>query len=220
MKIAILLAGHLRFWEYECKDNFMKCLYQDGHDIDVFVDTYNSIFRSDYLVRRENEKVKIVCSDKIHKLFDGINVVSCVIEPELVGGEAMQVRKLLNVYDAYVNYEKSHGEYDLVIKSRFDIKLHAPLDYSKLKQECTSQNKILHISHGAVVCRQNENDMFCIGDTHTFKIYGNRHRNVAIQCVHSSIGVIQEVNGIKCIPDIGISILRFSHDGSTIITEN
>jgi len=199
----------------------MKCLYQDGYDIDVFVDTYNSVFRSDYSIRRENEKAKILRSDKIHRLFDGINVVSCVIEPELFGIEAMtHVRKLLNVYDAYVNYEKSHGEYDLVIKSRFDIKFHTPLDYSKLKQECTSQNKTLHISYGAVSCLQNENDMFCIGDTHTFKIYGNRHRNFPGISVHTSIGMIQHRDEVKCIPDIKISILRFSHDGSTVIAEH
>jgi hypothetical protein len=217
MKIAILLVGHLRFWK-ECRSNFLSCLYQDGYDIDVFVDTYYQMFRSDYSVRKENENCVNLTSSDIHALFRGINVVSFKIEPELLGGESMQVRKLLNVYDTYVNYENDHGKYDLVIKSRFDIKLHNTIDYLKLSKELSSLNKILHLSRGAVNSRPSENDMLAIGDTDTFKIYGNRHRRFS--CVHGSLGMIQKEDGVKCIPDIDISILRFSHDGTKIVEEH
>ena len=218
MKIAILLAGHLRFWR-ECKSNFLSCLYQDGHDIDVFVDTYDKVFRSDYSVRKENEQQISLRSEDLHALFSGINVVSFKIEPELIGiTEAPQIRKLLNVYDTYVNYEKEHGRYDLVIKSRFDIKLHNIVDYSNLSKQLSSSNKTLHISNGAVNSIPNENDMLALGDTDTFKIYGNRHRRFS--CVHGSIGMIQQQDGVKCIPDIDISILRFSHDGTKIVEEH
>ncbi len=58
MKIAILLPGHLRAWEY-CKQNFISNLYDTSHQVDVFVDTYNNVFRHDYTLHKENE-LKII----------------------------------------------------------------------------------------------------------------------------------------------------------------
>ncbi len=46
MKIAVLLPGHIRTWDY-CKQNFMDTIYDNNHTMDVFVDTYNEIFRPD-----------------------------------------------------------------------------------------------------------------------------------------------------------------------------
>ena len=54
MKIAILLPGHIRAWDV-CKQNFMDTIYDNSHQIDVFVDTYNEIFRNDYVLHKENE---------------------------------------------------------------------------------------------------------------------------------------------------------------------
>ena len=57
-------------------------------------------------------------SNQIYNLFEGINVVSFRVEPELTGeAEDLQIRKLLNLYDS--------GNYDDLISLAFEIRKNA-----------------------------------------------------------------------------------------------
>ncbi len=136
MKIAVLLPGHIRTWDY-CKQNFMDTIYDKSHTIDVFVDTYNEIFRPDYELHDENKMNIIKTDDEISSLFDGINVVDLKIEKTPIGNHSiLQMYKILKITNTYEEYEKMNGKYDLVVKSRLDILLDEKLDYEKIYESC------------------------------------------------------------------------------------
>lgn len=215
MNIAVLLAGHLRFWKL-CKENFIENIYSTNHQIDVFVDTYNVKYRSDYSVNGENEAENALLSENsIRAEFDKLNLVHLSVEPEVLYDPIFcrtpQARKLLRVYDAFIEYEKKHEiKYDLVIKSRFDIVLHKKLDYNHLISEYSKNNNVIHISKGVVNCRPEHNDLFAISDRKTFDFYANRHREYSdVICPHTTIDLMSKNSGVVCIPYIPVSIYRF-----------
>lgn len=224
MKIAILMAGHIRFWE-RCRDNFMNCIYQPNNKIDVFVDTYNRKFRSDYAVRGECHTFNpILNSSQIISMFDNINLVSFQVEPEVpyhpTNQPAPQARKLKKIYDTFNDYQEKNGKYDLVIKSRFDILLEHPLNYEYILDHCSPEKKTIFISNGVVNCIPSDNDMFAISTQETFHYYGYRHHEFPETiCPHTTIRMMRDKHKISCIPCINIKICRFSHDGETIVEE-
>jgi|694.fasta_scaffold78140_4 hypothetical protein len=209
MKLAIVIPGYLRFWE-ECKQNFLEKIYDKNQDIDVFIDTYNTKFRSDYTIRNENNHAKVISTHEIYQLFDNINVVSARIEPEITNDAAyLQKRKITNVYNDLIQYEKDHGQYDLVLKTRFDIQLDDPINYEKILSDC--ENKI-YISNGAINCGPKQNDMLAISNSNNMKIYLNRFESNALQSnIHQGIEDIEQHN-VEIIPYINISIMRFEND--------
>lgn len=226
MKIAILILGHLRAWEV-CRENFLNTLYDETHQIDVFLDTYNRIFRSDYELYGENQIDFVLSDDAILKLFDNINVVDFKVEPELVGdSEGLQIRKILRVVKSYEEYEKIHGKYDLVVRTRFDLLLDKKIDYDYLLEGIKKNPKIIHIGNGSI--DMEENDMFAVCDSDTFKIYGNRFLEIngrddynlllelcgkrffEIPFIHGSLILIKSLYGLKYIQDIGISVVRLN----------
>lgn len=210
MKIAVLIAGHIRSWDF-CKSNFLENLYNSDHQIDVFIDTYNEIFRSDYHLHKEYEMNIIKNSDQIKEMFSGINVIDFGIEPEVVGPpQDMQKRKLLRVFNKFLEYEKNYNEYDLVMRYRFDLLLDKPLDYEYILQECTNNPKLIFIGDGAVHMPQN--DMMAICNSNAFKIYLNRLNTYPLQgdpmIHHYSMDHLIADYGIEYSQTIGISIVR------------
>lgn len=226
MKIAVLLPGHIRTWDY-CKENFINTIYDTNHKIDVFVDTYNEIFRTDYPLHDE-DKMNIVKSDEeIFSLFEGINVVDFKIETQLSKDpSAMQMNKILKITKTYEEYEKKYGKYDLVIRSRFDILLDKKINYEKILYRCKDKkiiynekiidkqknSKIVYIGNGAV--HRPENDMFAICDTDTFKIYGKRF--LQHSGPHESMIHIANKYNILYSQTIGISIVRLGGPGESV----
>lgn len=217
MKVAILLAGHMRAWNY-CRSNFMENLYNANHQIDVFCDTYNQVFRSDYKLHNECDMQVTLTDEEIKSQFTGINVVNFDIEPEQLGhADLMQKRKLLRVFDSYNKHVAQHGEYDLCIKSRFDILLHKPFDYESVLNECNNNSKLIFISDGGVPVR--ENDMFAATKPEAFDIYMNRlniiqdgRKEYAQQ--HWSMHKIELTHGIQYNNSIHISIVRLDGNGN------
>jgi len=211
MKIAVLLPGHIRAWDY-CKQNFIDTICDTNHQIDVFVDTYNDVFRNDYSLHRENEINIIKNDEQIQSLFSGINVVDFKIEKQLSGNsEEMQIRKILKILSTYEEYENKNGKYDLVIRSRFDIILDEKLDYENIYNQC-KDSKLIYIANGAV--HREDNDMFAICNSDTFKIYGKRFLEIPL--IHSSMCFIKEKYGIFYSQSIGISIVRLDGPGKSI----
>lgn len=211
MKIAVLLPGHIRAWEF-CKDNFLNTIYDTRHEIDVFVDTYNDIFRNDYPLHDENQMNIIKSNSEVLEMFFGINVVDFKIEPQLTGDpEEMQIRKILRIVSAYETREAEFGRYDLVIRSRCDILLDEPLNYELIYNTC-KDTKLVYIGHGAV--HMKENDMFAVANTDTFKIYGKRF----FECnkVHASMNFIEEKYNVSYSQTVGISIVRLNNKTYTV----
>jgi hypothetical protein len=211
MKIAVLIPGHIRAWEV-CKENFMNTIYDTNHMIDVFIDTYNEIYRNDYSLHNENGMNISEEDNNILSLFGGINVVDFKIEKQIpMEPETAQIRKILKVVNAYEKYENENGKYDLVIRTRFDILLDEKLDYKKIYNQC-KDSKLIYIANGAV--HREENDMFAICNSDTFKIYGRRFYHNPY--VHSSMITIKKKYGIQYSQTIGISIVRLGGPGKSI----
>jgi hypothetical protein len=203
LKIAVLLPGHIRAWDY-CKQNFMDTIYDNTHQIDVFIDTYNDIFRNDYQLHKENEMGIIKDDSEVLSLFEGINVVDFKIENQIPGdAEQMQIRKILKNVETYENYEQMNGLYDLVIKSRCDILLDEKLDYEEIHRNCV-ESRLIYIGTGAVHMR--ENDMFAICNSETFKFYGKRFLD--FPTIHRSMNEIELKYNVSYSQTIGISIVR------------
>ena len=181
MKIAIMLPGYLRSWEY-CKQNFMDTVIDPNHQIDIFIDTYDQMFGTTN-TDRDEYKLKIKKTDvEIMELFSGLNVVSVYIEPEIVDGtlvQYLQIKKLRNVYNAVVNYEKLNGPYDLYIRSRFDIKLKSILNYDELYTRCsTNPNLIIIPDNKTMNIGYCQNDLFAISSKYGMDKYIFRFDNI------------------------------------------
>jgi hypothetical protein len=210
MKIAVIMAGHARSWDY-CKSNFIENICHGPHQIDVFCETYNEFFRSDYRVNNECEMKISHTDDEIKNMFKEINVVNLGIESEKLGpSQIMHKRKLLKVFDNFLEYENNNGKYDLCIKHRFDILLDNKIDYEYILEECTKNSKLIFIGDGAV--HMPENDMFAMTNSDTFKIYMNRlnlYQNENDGMMHHwSMREIQQNFGTVHSQTIGISIVR------------
>jgi hypothetical protein len=123
MKIAVIMAGHARSWDY-CKSNFIENICHGPHQIDVFCETYNEFFRSDYHLHNECDMKISHTDDEIKDMFKEINVVNFGIEGEKLGpSQIMHKRKLLKAFGNFLEHENNNGKYDLCIKHRFDIVL-------------------------------------------------------------------------------------------------
>lgn len=210
MKIAILLAGHLRTWE-RCKNNFIETLSDvSNHEIDIFVDTYDQMFRTDYAVHNEQNFQRCLLKEDIVNSFHGLNVVSFSMEPEVLGiAHLNQARKLLKVFDTFSEYEAQNGIYDLVVKTRPDIKILEKVNYSNIHSECSKFIKKLFISKGGVNCLPLENDLLAISTSDIMKLYMNRFRIYSdIDCTHSSLGVMARKNQLLVENTIPVSIIR------------
>lgn len=212
MKIAILLPGHIRAWDY-CKQNFLNTIYDKSYQIDVFIDTYNDIFRNDYIVNNEHEMNIIKTDYEIQLLFSDINVVYLSVEPQIEGpAEKMQIRKILKIVDAYENYEQNHDKYDLVVKSRCDILIDEKLDYKSILETCKNNN-IIYIGKGGNDTK--ENDMFAVCNSDVFKIYGRRFLDCPY--IHPSMSLIETKYNISYIQNIGMSIVRLDGNKKYVV---
>lgn len=205
MKVAILLAGHMRMWDF-CKENFMTNLMDKSCEIDVFVDTYDRLFRSDYMLHGEHLLSDTLSLDDVRSRFDGINVVSCVVEPEQTGDAGtMQVRKLNRVFQQYTDRCSKAGSYDLCVRSRFDIVLKQKFDYASVYNRCLENQKRIYI--GAGMSGVYWNDMFCASMPDVFRLYMTRHDKYT-GCVHTTLERCCVVNNLSVEATVDISVVR------------
>jgi len=209
MKIAILMAGHLRTWN-ACKNNFVNTLYDSEHDIDIFVDTYDQLFRTDYQVHSEQLFQKQLSEHEIYDMFNELNLVSLKSENEVLEiAPVSQGRKLLRVLDTFCEYESKYGPYDLVVKTRPDITLSHKVNYYNLLTECQQNVKTLFISRGGVNCLPLDNDLLAISISNIMKLYMNRFREFSdIVCTHKSLELMRNHYSLSVKNIIDVSIVR------------
>jgi hypothetical protein len=168
LNIGILLPGHLRYWT-DCKSNFLENLYDTNHNIDVYVDTYSSVFRSDYEMYGEKYKRIILSDAEIEELFIDMNVVRFNVDSD--DTKYKQIPKLKKCYQMLVDNKKN---YDLIVRYRFDMMLEKKIDYVKIYEECIKNPKLIFIGKGGMDGLLN--DMFAICISKTFDIYMNRFK--------------------------------------------
>ena len=207
LKIAILLPGHLRTWRY-CRTNFIENLYDTQHSIDVFVDTYYNDFRTDMYAKHEKHFSRHLSATDIIELFEGINVISCHIEHENnadAGDE--QKRKIQQIVRTL---EEQQNEYDLIVRSRFDILVQEKVDYSSIYKETETQPNLIHLGKGSV---NGINDMFAVCRREVFSIYGNRFNLANTVNPHSSMYTIGSKYGVKYKHSIPTATVRIGADG-------
>lgn len=186
MKIAILIPGHLRAW-HMCKENFMHTLYDiENYEIDVFVDTYHQVFRTTAASRNEKDVVIVKSEDQIREMFDGINVVNYKIQnedttPDVSDVENHQLTRIRSISKDFEKYcIENNKEYDLVVRTRFDIIINNKINYDVIYDACMRDNNLVFIGNG--VNHNGPNDMISIGLMHANKIILERE-NIYMHCV-------------------------------------
>ena len=173
MRIAILLPGHVRFWKH-CKDNFLEKLYDTNHHIDIFIDTYYQIYRSDAVHNNESELASEETEENIRLLFNDLNVISFKIENQTYDFEPNyhQLRKLNRIIDTCLEYQEANNfKYDLVVRSRFDIIIDEKINYDEIKTEIKT-NEVIIPEFGPPV--SGLNDMLAVTNYYNLKKYASR----------------------------------------------
>ena len=178
MRIAILLAGHLRSWEF-CKNPFIEKFIDPEHEIDIFVDTYNEIessFPTNYQ-HLVGENALFKSNDEIEFMLSGLNVVQFNVESEIQHKQYKpQADKLEQSYNFYKNYVNVHNiKYDLVVRSRFDLMLEQKINYNHVYEKCGLDQKFLFQSHiNGINFGRDLNDQFAISNPIIMDMYFKR----------------------------------------------
>jgi hypothetical protein len=229
MKIAILLPGHLRTWEY-CKQNFIDKFIDERHQIDIFVDTYNEVesaYPTDRLDLYPKNKKLVLSNHEVFDLFSDLNVVMFNVESEEInrgfeqGPQAVKIEKCYKLFQDYVSV---HGEYDLVIKSRFDILVEDKIDYNFFCEN-TLNNNFLFTSHIDINSQKfgfgrNYCDHLGIGNSDVMDKYLTRYSKFLrkYEVYHGSLdGLINEYNLHRSSDYIHSGLVRFNGDNYEII---
>jgi hypothetical protein len=206
MKIAILLPGHIRFWKH-CKENFLEKLYDiENHSIDVFIDTYYQLYRSDAVHNNEAPLFVNDTEDNIRALFNDLNVVSFNIEEQEFEQQAnyYQLKKLNKIIDTCLNYQKANNfEYDLVVRSRFDIIIDEKINYLDIKNNI-NVNDVYIPEFGPPV--SGLNDMLAITNFYNLKKYTERSSP-------NNVSILENMNGLYFRKIYKISLARNAGDG-------
>ena len=167
MKIAILLVGHMRSWKF-CKYSFINTFNSDN-DIDIFVHTYDCILNFHPYIQNlysiQNNFDKSKDQDIIDQL--GVYIKNIVIEnQDTVDEEIKRTNNLPINNDTYSQYRKNklcndiksehekenNFEYDIVIKTRFDIMFSSDIsDIIRYIKNTDPQMEKIHISRGPSV---------------------------------------------------------------------
>lgn len=202
MKIAIFFVGHLRTW-VACKKNILSHLIDDNHSIDVFVETYNNIFRFDYGIRNESNQKIIENEQQIRERFSGFNVVHMSIEEQSqLAADPSQATKIQKCFRVLNEFEEKNGKYDLIVKTRPDLFFEEKIDYNSY--ENLEENKLI-LGRKATI---HVNDTFAIGRSDTIKKYLNRYTITSNYCPYKSISALAEKEKITLDEKVDHYIVR------------
>lgn len=180
MKIAILLSGHLRTWEF-CKENFISNLLDKNHEITIIVDTYTTTEVNDvwYTPTIPFEKYSIEekylkSVDEIKNYFSEIpNIIFNIVdEVRCDNSRCEEPRKLFNTFKILESLNK---EFDIVIRSRFDLKINKKIDYISVFAALKYNPKLLILSHNnSYSFRRDLNPVFAMSTFENMKLFYRR----------------------------------------------
>ena len=222
MKIAVLLVGHLRTWD-QCKENFINYIQDENHEVHVYIHTHDRIYNSMNISFNEKLKHNKMSID----MLSGINIRSLIIEPE--NTYLNYYKNINNIFDiCYGIYSPalklkncnliknlSLEQYDLVVKTRPDIKLHSKLNYNDLinkPDNIISVGKVMNTGAGT------PDDIIAVGKPHIMDLYCNRidlgiessietKEEVRI-CSHNTLKILSSLYSLNYDHNIEIDIVR------------
>lgn len=184
MKIAILICGHLRTWEH-CKQNFIDNFLDENHEITVIVNTYTSIDVDDvwhfptipFTEYSVNENL-IKTEEEIKEYFSGIpNIIFKIVKEERVDNSRCEEPR--KVFDTYQILESLNQEFDIVVRTRFDLKINKKIDYNSVFTALQKNNKLLILSHtNSYNFRRDLNHHFAMSTYETMQLYFRRDINL------------------------------------------
>jgi hypothetical protein len=137
-RIAVCLSGHVRNWEVAFdnqKKFWSSCFISDLNEdiiIDYFFHTWDE--STERKTRNSNFETRILKAEEIQRLIDAFNPKRYIIDSKKCNSFKYDNLQLSIFYGFYQSvklkreYEIEHNfEYDIVIKSRFDIVFHPTL---------------------------------------------------------------------------------------------
>lgn len=156
MKIALIMSGHLRCYK-DCFES-LKSNVIDSTNCDVFMQFYSS---------PETDNALSLYNPKKYLISEEQEPVPFTVHPVCRIHKAPETN-VDGVFSMWNNIKKSFdlvdGDYDYVIKARYDIKFSTPLDLKFLNTEC------INIPEGGN-WRGGVFDMFAVSSYENMKYY-------------------------------------------------
>jgi len=148
MKIAVLLTGNIRTWSESNLFDFIDV------DVDYFISTTNKKYNYHPFISNKfgynDINDLIISNDEIKNIFNNIDYKELIIndDDEINDDDfSVNMRNIDSCYHQFnrikkilyyvEEHEKDHGKYDLIIKTRLDLKY-----YGKLSQYLNVDNYI------------------------------------------------------------------------------
>jgi hypothetical protein len=218
MKIAILLCGHVRSWD-KCKESFLNSL----KDTDIFIHTYNTVLNYHPYISQTKNIINNKSTLSTPEIVDliGLDIKKIVVEDDnsifipsdkvIADDIYCQYRKNFLCNNLRLDYEKENNfEYDIVIKTRFDIVYSVGLDY--ILKVIDDIKTYIYISNGPSIypCDQificsSENMNILCNSLLDIKPDDNNFNNI-IHGPHE--WVLTKIKNIKQLPGLNTSIIR------------
>jgi hypothetical protein len=221
MKVAILLCGHVRSWD-KCKESFLNAF----KDTDIFVHTYNTVLNyHPYISQTENiiNNKSTLSTPEIVELI-GLDIKKIVVEDDnnifipsdkiIYDDVYCQYRKNFLCNNLRLDYEKENNiQYDLIIKTRFDIVYSVGLDYIlNFIDDIKTHN---YISSGPSIY---PSDQVFICSSENMNILCNSLLDIKPEdnnFINTSFGphewVLKKIKNIKQLPGLNTGIIRTSN---------
>lgn len=170
MKIAILLSGHIRSWNY-CKQNFKDTLIDLENEFTIIVDTYTQLdaskewyehtsyvnYKPDLSLIRTQEEIKSYFSDFPPNCKFIFNIEEEVREND------KREESFIKKYNTFKMLDAIAEEFDIVIRSRFDLMLNKRVDYNYFDSIFKTNKKIIFQSYNnSYNFGRDQNDSFVI----------------------------------------------------------
>jgi len=170
MKIAILLSGHIRTWNY-CKHNFKETLIDNENEFTIIVDTYTQLdaskqwydhtpyteYEKDISLIRTEEEIKSYFSDFPSNCKFIFNIVEEIRENN--NREESFIKK----YNTYRILDSINENFDIVVRSRFDLLINRKIDYNWFNSIFKENSKIIFQSYNnSYNFGRDQNDSFVI----------------------------------------------------------
>lgn len=130
MKLAIVLTGNLRTWDY-CKDSFITSFGCYNPDLYLVTDTLRYGYHPCVQWTIGDHEDELVDDDKIRTSFEGLNLIDYKIFPRGVSNFTKCAPAFANNVNSFIQFEKlwyamdlikrTSVDYDFILKTRCDL---------------------------------------------------------------------------------------------------
>jgi uridine kinase len=178
MKVAFLISGYLRSFEYNL-ENIKNKIINNFESVDVYL----------HITEKENTEDKYLNFNQkktIEKIIEELKPKSIIIESNITFSENEKINSLFNQWVKFYKlnnlkkiHEKIYGKYDLVVKSRPDLFFISDINFEQKnntisipKDSKIDKNKLLNFSDDFIA------DTFAFGDSKSMDLYFDIYENL------------------------------------------